>query len=78
MGNNKDKGVLPATNKLRRRAEDRLRAKTNESHPHKTKEDPKKLLHELEVHQIELEMQNAEMHRIQEELILSRDKYVEL
>jgi len=37
-----------------------------------------RLVHELEVHQIELEMQNEELHRAQEEIKSSRDKYVEL
>jgi formate hydrogenlyase transcriptional activator len=37
-----------------------------------------RLVHELEVHQIELEMQNEELHRAQEEIESSRDKYAEL
>jgi len=36
------------------------------------------MVHELEVHQIELEMQNAELKRAQGELELSHNKYVEL
>jgi PAS domain S-box-containing protein len=38
----------------------------------------RRLLHELQVHQIELEMQNEELRRSREELELSRNKYAEL
>ncbi len=41
-------------------------------------EKTQRLLHELEVHQIELEMQNKEMRRSQEELEISRTKYFDL
>ena len=34
-------------------------------HPMHNETDAKKLLHELQVHQIELEMQNAELHHHQ-------------
>ncbi len=37
-----------------------------------------KLIHELNVHQIELEIQNAELHRVQLELQEARDKYLNL
>jgi PAS domain S-box-containing protein len=78
MGITKDKKLLTATTQLRRLAEDRLRAKTAQLHPSRTEEAAQRLVHELEVHQIELEMQNAELKRAQEELELSRNKYVEL
>ena len=41
-------------------------------------EDIKRLIHELDVHQIELEMQNDELRRAQAEIELSRAKYVDL
>jgi PAS domain S-box-containing protein len=43
--------------------------------PTRTEEDAPRLLHELQVHQIELEMQNAELRLAQESLELSRNKY---
>ncbi|MBU4036929.1 MAG: PAS domain-containing sensor histidine kinase, partial [Proteobacteria bacterium] len=77
MGITKDKKPL-ALAELRRQAEERLRAKTADLIPAQTNETAQKLLHKLEVHQIELEMQNTELRRVQEELELSRDKYSEL
>ena len=74
MGSTKDK-KLSAAAELRRQAEERLRAKTAELGPHQTEEDAPRLLHELQVHQIELEMQNAELRLAQESLELSRNKY---
>ena len=41
-------------------------------------EDIQKLVHELQVHQIELEMQNDELRRAQEEIERSRSKYSDL
>jgi diguanylate cyclase (GGDEF)-like protein/PAS domain S-box-containing protein len=63
---------------LRRQAEKRLRAKKAQVHTSRSKESAQRIVHELEVHQIELEMQNTELKRVQEELELSRNKYVEL
>ncbi|MBF0544287.1 MAG: PAS domain S-box protein [Candidatus Riflebacteria bacterium] len=42
------------------------------------REETKKLLHELKVHQIELEIQNEELCRAQEELEKSKAKYFDL
>jgi formate hydrogenlyase transcriptional activator len=77
MKSTKDKKPLSAT-ELRRHAEEQLRAKTAELLPPRTEEAALKLVHELEVHQIELEMQNAELRQAREELELSRNRYVEL
>ncbi len=41
-------------------------------------EDIKRLIHELDVHQIELDMQNDELRKAQAEIELSRAKYVDL
>jgi len=40
--------------------------------------DSERLVHELATHQIELQMQNAELRGAQEELEVSRTKYSEL
>jgi PAS domain S-box-containing protein len=76
MGIAKNKKL--SSTELRRHAEERLRANTAELHPPRTEETLQRLVHELEVHQIELEMQNAELRQAREELELSRNKYVEL
>jgi len=63
---------------LRRQAEAKLHGNTTESPTPRNETETQRLLHELQVHQIELEMQNVELCRVQEELELSRDKYAEL
>ena len=78
MRNTKYKDLFPAAAELRRQAEEQLRAKTTEQHPHRTEEVTQRLVHELEVHRIELEMQNEELYRSHDELELSRNKYAEL
>jgi PAS domain S-box-containing protein len=57
----KDKSPLSAAAELRRQAEERLCAKTTKRHPPRTEEATQRLVHELEVHQIELEMRNEEL-----------------
>ena len=54
---------LPAEADLRRQAEERLWGHEAQSHPPRTKEATQRLVHELEVHKIELEMQNEELGR---------------
>jgi diguanylate cyclase (GGDEF)-like protein/PAS domain S-box-containing protein len=64
---------------LRRRAETKLsERKRKAAHPAATESDSRRLVHELEVHQVELEMQNEELRRVQEELEESRAKYFDL
>ncbi|MGD0280719.1 MAG: sigma 54-interacting transcriptional regulator, partial [Smithella sp.] len=77
MSATKDKSKSTA-DELRRQAEKRLREKKEKLPLTRSKETAQRLVHELEVHQIELEMQNAELKRAQEELELSRNKYLEL
>ena len=52
---------------LRRLAEERLRENRGTTYPPGTEEDPLRLLHELQVHQIELEMQNEELRQARAE-----------
>jgi formate hydrogenlyase transcriptional activator len=63
---------------LCRCAEARLRSKAAGENIPRTETDMRQLLHELQVHQIELEMQNEELLRAREELEVSRNKYAEL
>jgi len=62
---------------LRTRAEKRLKSKKNVLKG-TLDADSRKLLNELQVHQIELEMQNEELRRTQLELEVSREKYYDL
>ena len=62
---------------LRRRAEERLRGKPVDPSS-LSADESRRLLHELQVHQIELEMQNDELRKAQEELEGSRVKYFDL
>jgi len=78
MGTDKNESLSKSAVGLRHHAEERLGALTVEPHPPRTEDAIQRLLHELNVHQIELELQNEELRRAQEELELSRDKYSEL
>jgi PAS domain S-box-containing protein len=62
---------------LRRRAEAALCARGSDMDT-LSAQQVRHLIHELEVHQIELEMQNKELRRAQEELEATRDKYADL
>ena len=77
MSATKDKSKSTA-DELRRQAEKRLSAKKAKLPLPRSEETTQRMVHELEVHQIELEMQNAELTQAREELELSRNKYVEL
>lgn len=63
---------------LRETAESRVRESVSDGHAWSTYEDAERLVHELRVHQIELEMQNEELHRTQEKLEVSRRRYLDL
>ncbi|MGB9082242.1 MAG: ATP-binding protein [Desulfuromonadaceae bacterium] len=63
---------------LRRLAEARLGENTGMAHPPGTEEDPLRLHHELQVHQVELEMQNAELRHVRDELETALEMYTDL
>jgi PAS domain S-box-containing protein len=64
-------------NLLRRRAEEALRGNPVEIYDLATK-DIQYVLHELQVYQAELSIQNDELRRVQQELEISRDLYSDL
>jgi len=68
MGINKDKKPSTQAADLRRHAEEQSRAKTAKLHPSRTEDATQRHVNELDVNQIELEVQNAELRRAQEEL----------
>lgn len=67
-----------ALSDLRRLAEEKLRAKDAQTQVMLSPEEVAHLLHELQVHQIELEMQNEELRRALSELDASRARYFDL
>lgn len=72
-----NKGKHRNFQRLRRQAEKRLRDRDSVL-AYMPSKDKNELIHELEVYQIELEMQNEELRRTQRKLIESRDQYHEL
>lgn len=65
------------TNLLRQRAEDALRGKSVDFDGLPI-EDIEKIVQELQVHQVELTLQNEELRRVQWELEISRNQYSQL
>ena len=73
-----DKGPRPDQPNLRRRAEARLEEKKAQSSPAARDDDAQRLVHELQVHQIELEIQNEELHKARQDLEASLERYTDL
>ncbi|HET6489364.1 MAG TPA: PocR ligand-binding domain-containing protein [Syntrophales bacterium] len=73
------KKPMLTTEKLRRQAEDKIATlRQRDLLRYLPQYEEKRLVHELQVHQIELEMQNEQMRDIQTQLEESRGRYKEL
>jgi PAS domain S-box-containing protein len=70
----------PQTSDLRRQAEEILRGKGSPSPENRAGPSLEEVrtLHELRVHQVELEMQNEELRRVQEQVEILQAKYFDL
>ncbi len=76
MGNTKN--ALASASDLRRRAEELLEMRAPDSVISQGEVEVLRLLHELQVHQIELEMQNAELLQARDEMEIVLEKYTDL
>ena len=63
---------------LRQRAEEKFKVNDAENTKRPSSGETQQLLHELRVHQIELEMQNEELRRTQHDLEAARSRYFDL
>ena len=74
----KDKNNSADASELRRRAEAKLRADTAEVSPTRTEASAQRIVQELQIHQIELEMQNEELQQSRAELEAGLERYTDL
>jgi len=78
MGIDRDKSREREAAELRREAEKSLQAQMADLYPTRAEEEAHRLLHELQVHQIELEMQNAELRQARDEVETALEKFTDL
>jgi len=74
----KDKAIHSANDILRQKAEEILRNKPIIADTLCLQGETLKLIHELDVHQIELEMQNEELKLTKEQIEIAAEKYIDL
>jgi len=74
----KGKDISADPSALRSRAEEQLKKLKAGTVLPRTEEETQKLLHELQVHQIELEMQNEELRQSREETEAALERYTDL
>jgi len=70
--------LSPTAKKLRIRAEKRLKAKQQSTGRTRPTTDTQRLVQELQIHQIELELQNAELQQARNEAEKTLEKFTEL
>lgn len=70
--------IIKQTDKLKKQAQQTQYRKNRETTKKMPTSDIEKLIHELQAHQVELEMQNNELLKVQQEIEESRIKYVDL
>ncbi len=74
----KGKSLSPDTSKLRRWAETRLRVDKPKAVLPRARADSQRIIHELQVHQIELEIQNEELQQTRSDLEKALAKFTDL
>ena len=75
---NENSDPTRTASELRHRAEERLKSRATEAHAQKSADETRRLLHELQVHQIELELQNEELMESRVEVEEALRRYTDL
>ena len=78
MGSDKDRNGPTDAAELRRLAEERLKAQASDRQPPLAEHETQRLIDELQVHKIELELQNAELRRARDEVEALLEQYTDL